>query len=207
MKTGISNFSITRDTIAGAKEYMPLARKMELAGEIAAKCCDVASAKIDIDNSELLVPEMRVENPALRQRYVLGALYTEYFGVEIEPAEGSECLLSLDDFDRAASTFPLNSMERIKSDAGVRDKVFNILRDYKDFERMVATEIQNLLTIHNDIVMRITLSLSMSVTPDALQKLSDAEGELRKQAVSMKETAMLTQQAIQARKDAEGATA
>ena len=55
--------------------------------------------------------------------------------------------------------------------------------------------------------MRLALSLSMSVTPDALRRLSEAENELKERAASLRESVSEAQQAIKARKDAEGATA
>lgn len=208
MKNGSQSFELTRDMIAAARAYLPLAEKAAFAADTAAKCCDVASAKISIgDTSELMVPDMRVENPALRQRYLMGALYAKYFMVSFEPVEGTDCLLSQDDYDRAAATFPLNQLERFKSDAAIRDKVFNLIRDYKDLERMVSAEINNTLAINNDVVMRLALSLSMSITPEALQQLSNAENELKERAASLRESVSEAQQAIKERKDAEGATA
>ena len=213
-----NSFEITRDIVLGAEQYVPLEDKMAFAVHVAEQCCDVARTKIGFgDDAELMVPDVRVENSALRQRYLMGALYKIYLNVPFTPVENTEWLMAQDDYNRAASQFPMNQLERLKSDAAVRDKVFNILRDFKELERMVNAEIQNTLTIGNDMVARLIAALSMSVTPQALQNLSEAESALREQAKSLHETtkeaqaAMAERAAVQAKNisvvDQGGATA
>ena len=207
MYKGAKDFEITREVVLGAKQYIPLEKKMDFAVHVAEKCCDVAQTKIGIGESELMVPELRVENYALRQRYLMGALYGIYLGVQFEPVEGTEWLMAQDDYNWAASQFPVNQLERFKSDAEVRDKIFNLLRDYKELERMVGAEIGNTLAIGNDIAARLMMALTMSITPEALKALEQAENELREQAKSLRGTVEEAKEAIEVRKAAEGATA
>lgn len=198
------NFEITREIVLGAEQYVPLEDKMAFAVHVAEKCCDVARTTIRVgEGSDLMVPDVRVENSALRQRYLMGALYGIYLRVAFEPVKDTEWLMALDDYNRAASQFPMNQLERLKADNAVRDKVFNVLRDYKELERMVNAEIQNTLTIGNDVVARIFAALSMSVTPQALQTLSEAENALKEQAKSLRETTKEAQEAMAERNAAQ----
>ena len=207
MYKGAKDFEITREIVLGAKQYVPLEKKMDFACHVAEKCCDVAQTKIGFRDTELMVPELRVENYALRQRYLMGALYGIYLGVKFDPVEGTEWLMAQDDYNWAASQFPLNQLERFKSDAEVRDKIFNLLRDYKELERIVGMEINNTLAIGNDIAARLIMALTMSVTPDALKALEQAEDALKEQTQSLKGTFQEATKAIEERKAAEGATA
>ena len=190
------NFEITREVVLGAEQYVPLEAKMAFARTVAEQCCDVAQTTFSLNGTDLMVPDVRVENSALRQRYLMGALYGIYLKVPYEPVKNTEWLMAQDDYNRAASQFPMNQLERLKSDAAVRDKVFNILRDFKELERFVNAEIGNTLTIGNDVVARIIAALSMSVTPQALEALTKAEEALQDEAKSLRKTTEEAQKAV-----------
>lgn len=183
-----AKFEITREILAAAKAFVPLEQKERFARIVAEKCCDVATGRFSYDGSEILAPEMRVENIGLRMRYMMGALYSIYLGVHFDPVKDTEWLMAQDDYNWAASTFPLNRLERFKSDAEVRDKVFDILRDYKELERMVSVEIGNVLTTNNDPVARALMALSMAATPAAITQLGEAEQKIREMTQSLKGT-------------------
>ena len=183
-----TQFQITKEMVMGAKVYMPLQEKERFARTVAERCCDVAESRFQYGGAEILAPEMRVENLGLRQRYMMGALYKIYLGIIFEPVKDTEWLMAADDFNWAASTFPMNRLERFKSDAETRDKIFDLLRDYKELERMVSVEINNVLSTNNDVVARLLLALTMAATPEAIAQLSDAETAIKERAASIKNT-------------------
>ena len=195
-----NQFKITKEILMGAKTYVPIEQKERFARTVAARCCDIAESRFDYGGAEILAPEMRLENFALRQRYMMGALFGIYLGVHFDPVEGTEWLMAQDEYNWAASTFPMNQLERFKSDAETRDKIFDILRDYKDLERMVSVEIGNVLATNNDVVARLLMALTMAATPEALEQLSEAEQQIQARARSLKGTIAEAQGAIAARK-------
>lgn len=194
------HFEITKEILMGAKCYVPLQEKERFARIVAESCCDTATARFSYDGSEILAPEMRVENLGLRQRYMMGALFGIYLGVHFEPVENTEWCMALDDYNWAASTFPMNRLERFKSDAATRDKVFDLLRDYKELERMVSVEIGNVLATNNDAVARLLMALSMAATPEAITQLANSEQQIKALAQSLGGTIAEAQTAIRSHK-------
>ena len=191
-----AQFEITKEILMGAKTYVPLQEKERFARTVAEKCCDVASCRFAYGGTEILSPEMRVENIGLRQRYMMGALYGIYLGVAFDPVNDTEWCMAVNEYDWAASTFPINKLERFKSDAALRDKVFDLLRDYKELERMVSVEIGNVIATNNDVVARFLMALSMAATPEAIAQLSDAEKQIQNLAHSLKGTISEAQETI-----------
>lgn len=101
--------------------------------------------------------------------------------------EGEDYLMAADDYDRAASMHVLNALERMKSDAAARDKVFDLLRDYKDLERMVSAELNAQLAARNDVLPRVLHVLTQTATPAALANLQEMEGKLGDEAKKIAE--------------------
>lgn len=122
------------------------------------------------------------ENPAKRWRYMMGVLLKFYLGTEFEAVEGERWLMSQDDYDRAASKHPMNELERLKSDAGARNAVFDLLRDFKDLDRLVGNEIAARCAAYNDLLPRLVELLTMTATPEALGQLSRMEKALGEEA-------------------------
>lgn len=193
-------FEITKEILLGAKSYVPLHEKERFARTVAERCCDVATSRFSYDGAEILAPEMRVENFGLRQRYMLGALYGIYLGVAFDPVKDTEWCMAANEFDWAASTFPMNRLERFKSDAALRDKVFDLLRDYKELDRMVSVEIGNVIATNNDTVARLLMALSMAATPEAISQLADSEQQIKILAQSLKGTIGEARKTIASRK-------
>ena len=117
----------------------------------------------------------------------MGVLFKHYLRIEFDPVEGEDYLMAADDYDRAASMHVLNALERMKSDAAARDKVFDLLRDYKDLERMVSAELNAQLAARNDVLPRILRVLTQTATPAALANLQEMEGKLGDEAKKIAE--------------------
>ncbi len=132
--------------------------------------------------SEVYENVLCAENPAKRWRYMMGVLLKFYLGTEFEAVEGERWLMSQDDYDRAASKHPMNELERLKSDAGARNAVFDLLRDFKDLDRLVGNEIAARCAAYNDLLPRLVELLTMTATPEALGQLSRMEKALGEEA-------------------------
>lgn len=191
--------------------YMPLSMKVKLAEEIADGCITRYRSKVQYgggaDSSAQMAAGVRghyeaqndgggqiaratdvyenvlcAENPAMRWRYMMGVLLNFYLGMDFEPVEGEKWLMSQDDYDRAAAKHPMNELERMKSDAGARNAVFDLLRDYKDLDRLVGNEIAARIAAYNDLLPRLVELLTMTATPEALGQLSQMEKAMGEEA-------------------------
>lgn len=188
-------FEITKNTEKW-KTYLPLAKKQEIAEHIAEYALCRFRSSISYGGETAFEPVTYAEDTALRWRFMLGVLLKFYLGMDFEPVEGEDFLLSADDYDRAAALHPLNALERLKSDANVRDKVFDLLRDYKDTERMVSAEIAAQIASRNDSLPRILAVLTSTATPQALAELSNMEKALGAQAKATAEAVKNAQKAL-----------
>lgn len=191
-------FEISAKTIMGANTYLPLAQKIKIAGEIAQNCVTRIGYNVKVGSVPVDLPDWTGRNPALKERYLLGALLKLYFGFRFTPVEGTEFLLSQDDYDRAASQHPRNAIERCKGSKEARDAAFDLLADYKLLCDMVKVAVDDTIAAQNDPVARFMATQMMTMTPEALQQLSTAEAEIQKQIASMKQTGEAAKEAIKA---------
>ena len=85
---------------------------------------------------------------------------------------------------RSAHIF--DQLERLKSKVKpeLRGKIFDILSDYKEFEKAYNTEIYGMLQVANDSLTRTMETIYTAATPENMQKLlTDVQtimGELEK---------------------------
>ena len=179
-------FEITKEKLLHAVCYVPLEEKTAAAEEIAEACCARAEISYRYGADTISMPDMYVENAAMRARFQMGVLLS-YLHIPFEPVAGYRYLMAQDDYNRAAKLHPQNRLERWKSDAEVRDNVFDLLRDYKEFLRLIDVEITGRLTVLNDVVTRLSQVLTQTATPSALAELSEMEQGLKQQAASLRE--------------------
>lgn len=180
-------FEINKAVLQRAADYIPLSEKADAAARIAETCCVRAEISFRYGADTIAVPDMYIEDSAVKARFQMGILFA-YLKEDFDPVEGYTYLLALDDYDRAARQHPMNALERMKSDTEIRDKIFNLLRDYKEFCKMIDTEIQNRLALMNDLVSRLLQSLTEAASPAALAELSRMEDGLKGQLESLKKT-------------------
>lgn len=189
-------FEITAKTILGANTYLPLAQKIKIAGEIAQNCVTRIGYNVKVGGIPVDVPDWTGRNPALKERYLLGALLKFYLGFEFAPVAGTEFLLSQDDYDGAASQHPRNAIERCKGDKDVRDRAFDLLADYKLLCDMAKVALDDTAAAQNDPAARFLAAQMMAMTPEAMKQLSDAEKGLRKEIEKLRRTGAQAQEAI-----------
>lgn len=163
------------------KTYFPLMKKQKIANEAASCCIMSLRTAVDFDGKTMYDPAVSAEDVSVRWRLMMGVLL-DYLGISFEPVEGYTWLMAQDDFDRAAANHPLNVLERMKANAAERDKVFDLLRDYKETDRLVSAEINARIAAMNDLLPRTLAVLMQTVTPDALQQLGNMEKALGEKA-------------------------
>ena len=175
----MTNYVITEEMLRKARDYVPAREKEVFCSAAAQNCFDKLSVRASINGSEVEMPPMYGENGVIRSRYLLSALLRLYFRVDYEPVEADGFILSLDDYDRWAARHPLNTIERMKSKAALKDKAFDLLADYRELERLLNNEIRKLAAAYNDTVSRLVAELSGNMTPEAIEAFDEFSARCR----------------------------
>lgn len=165
-------YKFTAETIINAESYVPLAKKVEFINYASERCFTSLKITSNPETAQAKVmPSMYKINAALKSRYLLGAFLKLYLKEEYVPVEGDEWLLSQDDYDNYKSGHLFNEMNRFKSNNEIRDKVFDILSDFKELTTMFEEELEGSLLALNDVVSRIYMAFTEMVTPDQVSEM------------------------------------
>ena len=153
-----------------AEAYVPISKKAEFVNYCAERCFDKLNITAASGNDTLsAMPPMWKENSELKARYMMGGLLKLYLKQEAQTDENDEWLLTEQEYDRWAAEHILNQIERMKSNASLRDKCFDLLQDYKTLEKMLNTEVYGLIRVMNDSVSRIIAQIQASTTPESMK--------------------------------------
>ena len=153
-----------------AEAYVPISKKAEYVNYCAERCFDKLDITATSGNDTLsAMPPMWKENPELKARYMMGGLLKLYLKQNPQTDENDEWLLTEQEYDRWAAAHILNQIERMKSNASLRDKCFDLLQDYKTLEKMLNTEVYGLIRVMNDSVSRIIAQIQASTTPESMK--------------------------------------
>lgn len=174
--------SITAELLAKATDYLPNAKKQELVEAYAPYCFD----KLQLRAGDNELPPMNAENAANKARCVATALYAEYLHLPVEyDAETENTLITWECFDAYGAAHVINQIERQKTDATVRDKCFDLLQDYRDFEKRLNVHLYGLMNVMNDAASRLLTTMASPETTEsidkALEELKGAENMLKQQ--------------------------
>lgn len=168
-----------KEIFAGARVYLPLMQKSDLVRHCAERCIDRVLVSTD-EKFRGDTPPMYRENGQRKRRYLLGVLVRGYLAIDFEGCEDDLWLMSADDYDRMGGLTLLNRIDRMKKEGdALRDKAFDLLADYRDFEKMLNTEIYANLAVMNDTVARMNMAMQSAVTPESLQELTAMAEELK----------------------------
>lgn len=170
----MEHFIITKEMIKNAKTYMPLANKEIIAKTIASKC--IEPAKIDEQNkigrTFLALPQLKKENIVLKQILFLNVFLGFYFNVDIpEKTKSGEDYNPYDRHDFYAGGDIYNQVDRFKTDLEVKNIVFSLMSDFRDFKKIVESEIYNLKTIANDSLDRFVDAIAVLGNPENIKSL------------------------------------
>ena len=153
-----------------AEAYVPISKKAEFVHYCAERCFDKLDITATSGNDTLsAMPPMWKENSELKARYMMGGLLKLYLKQNPQTDENDEWLLTEQEYDRWAAAHILNQIERMKSNASLRDKCFDLLQDYKTLEKMLNTEAYGLIRAMNDSVSRIIAQIQASTTPESMK--------------------------------------
>mgnify|MGYP007115359176 CR=1 FL=1 len=169
---------LTEQDILEATTYVPIATKAACARSFAEECISKVEIKLDGE----VLPSMYQENPFMKSLYGMNFLLNQYFN-KLEPNEEGMCTLSSADYDEWGEGNIFNAIERYKASKNkeIRDKAFDISADYREFYRMLGTEIASLLAEKNDILSRFVEFFSASITPETFSQLLSQVKEISKE--------------------------
>ncbi len=166
----VSN-SITEEDIRLATDYIANAVKEQWVSETAPKCLD--KYNIEVDGEAL--PPMYAVNSGKKARFLMLAFCVAYLHKEVKSDEKDGDLMDEEEYDLWAGNHIFCQINRLKSNLAVKDKCFDILSDYADLEKRLSTQINALLAVQNDSVMR-----QAQYNKSAMKELPEVIGELQK---------------------------
>lgn len=177
---------ITTEIVKNATDYIPLMKKQEMAETIAQKCIVKVLMKYTEkgDGTDSVpMPDRYQEYHMYTNLYLMGVLAHEYLHIPYEgDGTGKEIIdyenlkMPANVYDQWGASHVLNQLEQMKTDRELREKVFDLLNDYKDFRWMLAHEIDILLGHNNDVVTRMMQAIGASIkemAADSMQELGE----------------------------------
>lgn len=187
---------ITPEIVKNATDYIPLMKKQEMAETIAQKCIVKVLMKYTEkgDGTDSVpMPDRYQEYHMYTNLYLMGVLAHEYLHIPYEgDGTGKEIIdyenlkMPANVYDQWGASHVLNQLEQMKTDRELREKVFDLLNDYKDFRWMLAHEIDILLGHNNDVVTRIMQAIGASIkemAADSMHELGETlQGEQPQEA-------------------------
>lgn len=166
---GKNTFKVTEEILKNASDYIPLSRKILLAKTIARFC--IEKSKTAAQNEKglefLALPTLWVDDLETKSLYTMSVLLTEYLKIQI-PEDFTD-----ENYDQYASTHILNQLERFKSNVILKDKVFDLLNDFRDFKKLLDTEIFNEKEVRNDPIARLSAAISIVSNPENIKKMQE----------------------------------
>lgn len=180
----VGKVELTEEDILRANTYLPLLDKTAMAQVLAPACIQKLNLSIPVKKTEadetakddafsIPIPDMYREDTLARtltSAFVLLYFYLKRPDITSQYDPNKGMMLSANDYDRYPNL--LTQVERMKAsskDREVRDRVYALLADYKDFEKRLGAEIYSLLSVQNDICTRITQMMTMQTNPETLK--------------------------------------
>ena len=181
---------LTEESVKNAVSYVPLKTKEEFCDYCSVRCMEKVQITMT-DANGTAMPDMWIENTSAKARCLMTALLVLYLGhpvKEVEREEGNLWLMTEEMYDTCGMSHIINQLDRMKGTAAVRDKVFDLLRDYRELEKKLNTAIYSNLSIQNDAANRIFMKLTMDTSAEALEEQRKALADLQEQLEEMKKS-------------------
>lgn len=173
-------YVITEEAMAEVNTYVPIRIKTELIDRLAEKCIIRSEITASIDGQDMLMPPMYREDTNVKSRYLMGVFVRLYLCGTFKPDDEKDIwLIPEDEYDKWAGGHVFNQIERFKQNQKLKNTCFDMISDYKDFEKRFNTEVYSLINAMNDPVARQLAAMQASVTPDSvkdiLQKIEEIQ--------------------------------
>lgn len=164
-------FIIDEKMIAEAINYIPFSDKIEIVNELAESCVEAVDKITDgiATETQLPIPQLYKERCGAKQYFLMYYFLTKYLHINIEADKWT-----VEQFDYYASSHIFNQLERFKSgNPEIKNKVFDILYDFKELKKMLDTEIFNLKESRNNSLERVQSYIDLFASPENIKQLND----------------------------------
>ena len=143
------------------------------------------------DEIDKVFPSRFQENPQKRMLYGMLVLLRDY----LKKMEDED--LSTEQYDEWGSASIFNQLDRFKSskDQEIRNKVYDLVDDYREFYRMLGTEINSLVEAKNDLLARLVQYITLSQSPEVLQEQLEKLEQLTREFDGVKDAIKEAEQA------------
>lgn len=173
--------TITEETINESVSYALCEVKEKFVEDVYMKCLNRVDVSLD-DSGNAPMPYMYMENTFLKSRYLMTALAKFYLRMDVETEDGDMWLMTKNEYDRFGASHVIGQLNRFRNNnPDLKDKVFDLLRDYSDLERRLSNAIRGGLTVMNDPTNRIFQKITMDVSEEALASQKEQLEDLKKQ--------------------------
>lgn len=174
------HYIITEEAMKEVNTYLPIRIKTDLVDLIAEKCIIPAQTTASIDGQEMMMPPKYIEDSNKKSRYLMGIFVRLYLRGTFVPEDDKDVwLIPEEEYDKWAGGHVFNQIERFKQNAALKNICFDMISDYKDFEKRLNVEIYSMLNAMNDDVARQLAAMQASVTPDSVEGLLEQIKELQ----------------------------
>jgi hypothetical protein len=172
---------ITEKTINDSVSYALCELKEKFVEDVYMKCLNRVDVNLD-DSGNAPMPYMYMENTFLKSRYLMTALAKFYLRMDVETEDSDMWLMTRNEYDRFGASHVIGQLNRFRNNnPELKDKVFDLLRDYSDLERRLSNAIRSGLTVMNDPTNRIFQKITMDVSEEALASQKEQLEDLKKQ--------------------------
>ena len=177
---------ITEETINNGVSYALCELKEKFVEDVYMKCLNRGDVNLD-DSGNAPMPYMYMENTFLKSRYLMTALAKFYLRMDVKTEDGDMWLMTRNEYDKFGASHVIGQLNRFRNNnPDLKDKVFDLLRDYSDLERRLSNAIRSGLTVMNDPANRIFQKITMDVSEEALASQKEQLEDLKKQFAELK---------------------
>ena len=178
--------TITEETINNGVSYALCELKEKFVEDVYMKCLNRVDVNLD-DSGNAPMPYMYMENTFLKSRYLMTALAKFYLRMDVETEDGDMWLMTRNEYDRFGASHVIGQLNRFRNNnPDLKDKVFDLLRDYSDLERRLSNAIRSGLAVMNDPANRIFQKITMDVSEESLNAQKEQLEDLKKQFAELK---------------------
>lgn len=182
----MNRITITEETINNGVSYALCEVKEKFVEDVYMKCLNRVDVNLD-DSGNAPMPYMYMENTFLKSRYLMTALAKFYLRMDVETEDSDMWLMTRNEYDRFGASHVIGQLNRFRNNnPDLKDKVFDLLRDYSDLERRLSNAIRSGLTVMNDPANRIFQKITMDVSEEALASQKEQLEDLKKQFAELK---------------------
>lgn len=175
---------LTEQQIEKAESYVGLQQKEEFVEACMKQC--LGSVEVSL-GGEYPMPTMFMESTFMKSKYLMCAFVKLYLKEEVETEEGDTWLMTTEAYDEWAGSHVFNQLERMKDKKELRDKCFDILKDYRDLERRLSSAVKGYMAVINDPINRMVLKIYELTSEEALERKKQEVAKLVEEVNKLKE--------------------